>query len=141
MAANQDDQEYEIERFVRHRVNRRRKTVQFLVKWEVYDQPTWEPEALMQETASRTVYRYWRKCGGRGPATYLTHYHVFKVLARVFKKGQWYYHCQWVGYSDTQKDTTLETAKKVERIAKDVVDEFKASQRGGNRDIPTAAEP
>ncbi|PNP84988.1 hypothetical protein FNYG_01685 [Fusarium nygamai] len=141
MAANQDDQEYEIERFIRHRVNGRKKTVQFLVKWKGYNQPTWEPEALMQETASRTVYRYWRERGGRGPATYLTHYHVFKVLARVFKKGKWYYHCQWVGYSDSHKNTTLETVKKVERIAKDVLAEFKASQTGSNQNIPAAANP
>ncbi|KAF5559675.1 hypothetical protein FPHYL_6987 [Fusarium phyllophilum] len=138
MAANQDDQEYEIERFVRHRVNRRKKTVHFLVKWKGYNEQTWEPEALLQETASRMVYRYWRERGGRDPATYLRHYHVFKILARVWKKGQWHCHCQWVGYSDLRKDTTLETEKKVKRIAKDVLDEFKASQAAGNQNIPAA---
>ncbi|KAF5704150.1 hypothetical protein FMUND_12693 [Fusarium mundagurra] len=137
MAANQDDQEYEIERFVRHKVNRRKKTVHFLVKWKGYDEQTWEPEALLQETASRTVYQYWRKRGGRGPATYLRHYHVFKILARVWKKGAWCYECQWVGYS--RNDTTLETKKKVERIAKNVFAEFEASQEAGNRNIPPAS--
>ncbi|KAF5631935.1 hypothetical protein F25303_9584 [Fusarium sp. NRRL 25303] len=138
MAANQDDQDYEIECFVRHRVNKRKKTVQFLVKWKGYDEPTWEPEALLQETASETVYRYWRQYGGRGHATYLRHYHVFKVLARVLEKGKWYYHCQWVGYSDSRKDTTLEPPKKVTRIAKDVLAEFEASRAAANQNTPPA---
>ncbi|KAF4498890.1 hypothetical protein FAGAP_4903 [Fusarium agapanthi] len=126
MAANQDDQEYEIERFVGHRVNRRKKTVQILVKWKDYNYPTWEPEALLQETAGRTLYRYWGQLSGRGVATHLRDYHVFKILARVWKKGAWYYNCQWVGYSDLSKDTSLETEKKVKRIAKDVLAEYEA---------------
>ncbi|QGI85769.1 unnamed protein product [Fusarium fujikuroi] len=55
------------------------------------------------------------------------------TFSRVLKKGKWYYHCQWVGYSDTRQDTTLEPPKKVMRIAKDVLAEFEASRVAGNQ--------
>ncbi|KAF5591514.1 uncharacterized protein FSUBG_10440 [Fusarium subglutinans] len=140
MAANQDDREYEIERFMRHRVNRKKKTVEILVKWTGYTFPTWEPEALLQETAGRTLYRYWDELGGRGVATRLRDYHVFKILARVWKKGAWHYNCQWVGYSDLKADTSLETEKKVRRIARNVLAEFEAIHGAPNRRNTPAAD-
>jgi hypothetical protein len=135
-ANNQNNQLFEIDHFIRHRVNRRNKTVQILVKWTDFDQPTWEPEAVLQETAGRTLYNYWHERRGRDRATRLREYHVFKILARGWRGGAWYFECQWVGYS--RVDKTWEPEAKVRSNAGGLVRKWFADQAAANQNAPAA---
>ncbi|EXL69028.1 hypothetical protein FOPG_14938 [Fusarium oxysporum f. sp. conglutinans race 2 54008] len=138
-ANNQTNQQFEIDCFVGYRVNRRERTVKILVKWADHSEPTWEPEAVLQETAGRTLYSYWSDRGGRGRATRLREFHVFRILAKGWDRGQWRFHCQWVGYSTSGDDTTWEPESKVMRIAPAAVAEWDASQAAANQAVPNQA--
>ncbi|KAH7203386.1 hypothetical protein BKA60DRAFT_600466 [Fusarium oxysporum] len=126
---NQNNQQFEIDCFVGHRVNRRERTVKVLVKWVDHSEPTWEPEAVLQETAGRTLYSYWSDRGGRGRATRLREYHVFRILAKGWDRG----------YSTSGDDTTWEPESKVMRIAPAAVVEWDASQAAANQAVPNQA--
>ncbi|KAI1055365.1 hypothetical protein LB506_011481 [Fusarium annulatum] len=117
MAANQDDQEYEIERFIRFSSSGKATTNQY-----------GNPRLSCKKPPAK-------QCIGTGAnrvAVVMLRIYDTITFSRVLKKGKWYYHCQWVGYSDTHQDTTLEPPKKVMRIAKDVLAEFEARQAAGN---------
>jgi len=54
----EDDEEYQIEKLIRHRVVRRGRgsQKQYLVKWTGYAEPTWEPESALENTIALDTY-------------------------------------------------------------------------------------
>nr|RBQ85477.1 hypothetical protein FVER53263_20284 [Fusarium verticillioides] len=87
----------EIECLVRHRVNREKSTVKFLVAWTDDTPRSWEAEEYLQKIDHKALYRYWEERGGRDHVTRLEEFHVYKVKSKGWKKGEWAYNCQWVG--------------------------------------------
>ncbi|KAG5781479.1 hypothetical protein H9Q73_004898 [Fusarium xylarioides] len=92
-----------IDHFIRHRVDRQRKT-----------------------TAAEKLYSYWEERGGRQQVTGLNLFHVFKVKAKGWDKGEWFYDCQWVGYSP--KDNTWEPEAKILSHAPAAVEDWEVRE-------------
>ncbi|KAF4498891.1 hypothetical protein FAGAP_4904 [Fusarium agapanthi] len=110
---------------VSHRVNHRSKTVEFLVQW--IDSPrSWELEEFLPQIGHETVYNYWKDRGGRDEVTGLEEHHVFKVKSKGWKKGEWSYNCQWVGYPPEQN--TWEPEAKIMDIAPAAVEDLEARE-------------
>lgn len=106
----------EIDTLIRHRVDRLESTVQILVKWTDDDIPqSWEREDFIQKIDPQSLYTYWEDLGGRKEVTGLRLYHIFKVKAKGWAKGEIRYHCQWVGYSP--KDDRWEPEEKAVNYA------------------------
>ncbi|KAF5694831.1 hypothetical protein FDENT_959 [Fusarium denticulatum] len=98
MASNsQNNRGQEIDYLIRHKVDRRNNTVEFLVQWTDDTPRSWEHEGFLQQIDHETLYAYWEERGGRDQVTRLEKFHVFKVNAKGWKKGDWAYNCQWVG--------------------------------------------
>ncbi|KAF5631936.1 hypothetical protein F25303_9585 [Fusarium sp. NRRL 25303] len=101
----------EIDSLLRHRVNRSECTIQILVKWTGDIPQSWEHEDFIQKIDPQALYAYWEDLGGRKEVTGLQLYHVFKVKAKGWVKGEIRYNCQWVGHSP--KEDTWEPEEKV----------------------------
>ncbi|VTT60649.1 unnamed protein product [Fusarium fujikuroi] len=117
----------EIDTLIRHRVDRLESTVQILVKWTDDDIPqSWEREDFIQKIDPQALYTYWEDLGGRKEVTGLQLYHIFKVKAKGWAKGEIRYHCQWVGYSP--KEDRWEPEEKVVNYAPAALADWKVRE-------------
>jgi hypothetical protein len=123
---------YTVDRLNNHRVDIESSTVEFEVKWMKGD-TTWQPERDLQEDTPRLVADYWKACGGRDKATKLELFHVFKILresrpgrsrSSPEEEGERQYVVQWVGYTDSKEDTTVETESTLKEKCPDELAKF-----------------
>ncbi|KAF5978171.1 hypothetical protein FCOIX_6087 [Fusarium coicis] len=82
----------EIEYLVRHRVNREKSTVKFLVEWTDDTPRSWEAEEYLQRIDPKALYSYWDERGGRDQVTRLQEFHIYRVKSKGWKKGEWAYN-------------------------------------------------
>lgn len=122
---DQDFEEAEVEKLIKHRVDNAESTVEFLVQW-VGGEPTWEPEAELQAHVPDLIYAYWDARGSREKVTKFNKFHVFKILKRTNPSAanKPVYLIQWVGYS--RKETTREEEDLVRESAPMKLQEFEA---------------
>jgi hypothetical protein len=115
---------------VRHRVWYEDSTVEFEVKW-TNGSVTWETEAKIQKVAPTLVTEYWKERGGRGNATGLELYHVLRILRVTNPNGkdEKRYLVQWVGYTDSEEDTTEESESRLRYISLQHLLNFKAANK------------
>ncbi|KPA39285.1 hypothetical protein FLAG1_07851 [Fusarium langsethiae] len=108
-----------LDSLIGHRVDREHSSVDFEVKY-LDGSTKWKPESVIHENAPELVIDYWERNGGRNEATGLTEYHVLKILgvrnSGRGKKSEKHYLVQWVGYTDSEKDTTIERESKLRQI-------------------------
>lgn len=60
-----------VDKIVKHRKNKKTKTIEYLIRWEGYgsEDDTWEPHDNIAESASVLVESYWAPMGGFQAAT------------------------------------------------------------------------
>ncbi|GKU10518.1 hypothetical protein FLAG1_11513 [Fusarium langsethiae] len=125
-----DFQEDTVHSLVGHWVDRVYSSVQFQVKF-TDGSIGWRPESVIHDKAPELVIEYWERNGDRERATGLTKYHVLKILG-VCNSGpgrqrEKRYLVQWVGYTDSKEDTTIERESKLRKIDRLRLQKFKAS--------------
>lgn len=136
--AEDSEEELEVEKLLKHR-RASDGTVELLVKWvgEPEEDASYLPEDEIQQNAAEALFEYWESQGGRYDALFTKPknpppevYHVFKILRHEKKGTIFQFEVQWVGYTATPGNTTMEPEVKLKKIAPEMLEKYWESQGG-----------
>ncbi|KAF5624415.1 hypothetical protein F52700_9582 [Fusarium sp. NRRL 52700] len=122
------EERFPIEKFLGWRICDEDSVV-IKVRWADGSPDTEEPEEIMHIDSAQTLLNFWRRQGGRGPATGLREHRVLKVLKSKRPKngeGSELLLCQWIGLPASDRYTTWMSQEEVMDIALGQWLEFKA---------------
>lgn len=114
----EDDESYTFNKILNHRWVKNK--IQLQIEWSEHPQ-TWEPEENIHRDAPAALFDYWRSKGGRPdnpkkPGVY----DIFAI--RKHSKNKKKVLVEWVGYDESEQ--TWEDRRKIEKAAKDLVDDY-----------------
>ncbi|KAF5636450.1 uncharacterized protein FTJAE_6051 [Fusarium tjaetaba] len=87
------------------------------VRWADGSPDTEEPEEIMHIDCAQTLLNFWRRQGGRGPATGLRENRILRVLKSresMKDKGSELLLCQWIGLPASDRYTTWMSEEEVQ---------------------------
>ncbi|KAF4495350.1 hypothetical protein FAGAP_8494 [Fusarium agapanthi] len=87
-----------------------------VMRWADGSPDTEEPEEMMHIDSAQTLLNFWRRQGGRGPATGLREHRILRVLKSKESrkdKGNELLLCQWIGLPASDRYTTWMSGEEV----------------------------
>lgn len=117
-------------RIIGFEVNPNSATVQLRVQFPSSSSVRMLPEFDVQQTSEAKLLRFWAQLGGRGEATGLNVYWVFKILKhRKAGDSTYQYLVHWVGYGTRRVDVTWEDEEALRDHAEEYVRAYKRRKR------------